>query len=172
MLLSQFKCITAYCEDIVSEAIEHIVTNASSAQILGITIKQKIAKEIKDNPHQLIVWEIADNGWRTFIRERHRKLEEERNLKLNTPKSYFIKDLFDKNLGMPDISEQWYWQKMSSDQAKTKLDEYVTLRGAIAHRGKNAETIKKAQVEDFLNHVTKIVEKTDKYVLEYLNSIN
>ncbi len=162
----------AYCEDIVSEAIRKIVEEASSSDRLGTNIKKIIAIEIKKNPNELQVWKLADHGWRNFLIDRYERLEEERNRKLNTPKSNFINQLFDKNLGISNITSEWYWQNMTCEQAQQKLDEYVTLRGDIAHRARNAQTLRKTDVNAFLNHVKKIVEKTDIYVLQNLRTMN
>ena len=49
---------------------------------------------------------------------------------------------------------------MSTEQAKVKLDKYVTLRGAIAHRGTGAKSCTKVQVRDYFSHVKRLVGKT------------
>ena len=50
---------------------------------------------------------------------------------------------------------------MSVARARTKLDDFVTLRGAIAHRGGSASGVQKAQVTDYLQNVKSLVAKTD-----------
>lgn len=49
---------------------------------------------------------------------------------------------------------------MSVQQAKDKLDKYVSLRGAIAHRGQAGASCTKAQVKDYFSHVKRLVAKT------------
>jgi hypothetical protein len=46
------------------------------------------------------------------------------------------------------------------NRARARLDKYVTLRGDIAHRGQASAKVRKADVEDFLKHVTRLVGKT------------
>ena len=49
---------------------------------------------------------------------------------------------------------------MPADNARKRLDKYIELRGQIALRGAAAASVKKADVEGFLTHVTKLVAKT------------
>jgi hypothetical protein len=49
---------------------------------------------------------------------------------------------------------------MSITQAKSKLDRYIDLRGAIAHRGAASSGIKKVQATDYFKHVKRLVGKT------------
>jgi len=53
---------------------------------------------------------------------------------------------------------------MSVPQAKAKLDDFVTLRGEIAHRGSAASSVTKAQVTNYLKHVKSLVSKTGERV--------
>lgn len=85
----------------------------------------------------------------------------ERNRRLNTPKSENIDDLFLQTIGLHNLSMAWSWTHMTTPQAQEKLDKYVTLRGAIAHRGQAKTSCQKPAVQDFLNHVTRLVDKTD-----------
>ena len=87
---------------------------------------------------------------------------------LNTPKSENIRVLFSEALGIDDISKAWNWKKMSSIQAAKKLDGYISLRGEIAHRGVVQQSVAKSQVDDFLNHVKRLVGKTGKQVNKYV----
>ncbi len=49
---------------------------------------------------------------------------------------------------------------MKVEQAKSKLDKYVTLRGSIAHRGSGQTTCRKVQVRDYLEHVKQLAGRT------------
>ena len=158
----------AYCEDIVGEGIEHLVVHSASASFLSKTIRKAIANELKCDKDELAIWQIADNGWKAVLKSRLTRMQEVRARKLNTPKSENIRLLFSDGLGIDDISKGWKWEKMSSDQAAKKLDNYITLRGEIAHRGAAATAVTKYDVEDFLNHVKRLVAKTGKQVNQYV----
>jgi hypothetical protein len=150
----------AYCEDLAAEALDHLVIHMRNASTLPKELKKRIAKEIKADPNDIAMWTLADAGWKAKIRERLAALTEERNRRLNTPKSDNIDQLFADAIGLSAVSAKWSWTKMTVDTAKKKLDGFVALRGAIAHRGKGSTSCKKAQVEDYFAHVKRLVAKT------------
>jgi hypothetical protein len=158
----------AYCEDLASEALEHLVTNVSEPKKLPKELKKKISAEIKTEANELAMWDLAGDGWKDKTRARLASLTIERNRKLNTPKSAQIDELFAAAIGLTSISSAWKWKKMSVAKARAKLDSYVTLRGEIAHRGTPAAAVKKANVTDFFSHVERLVRltggKTNSYV--------
>ena len=150
----------AYCEDVAAEALHHLVANAQSGSKLPKELKKKIASDINAKLNPLAMWDLADDGWKARAAARLSSLMEERNRRLNTPKSDQIDELFANAIGLPGVSGAWRWPKMSVAQAKAKLDKFVTLRGEIAHRGAAASSVKKTHVTDYLKHVTRLVAKT------------
>lgn len=161
----------AYCEDLASEALGFIVDNVSSADLLPKELKKQVAKEINSTKNELEVWKIADRGWQRYLKERLEIMKEKRNRDLNTPKASKIDELFFSTLGIETMSDSWTWKKMSSIKARQKLDKYVTLRGAVAHRGKDSETIKKDQVEDYFGFIRTLAQKTGDAVNRHVGSI-
>jgi hypothetical protein len=160
----------AYCEDIASEAIEHIVTESPKAGALSKEIKKIVAKELKEDKNELAVWDLADDGWKSVLRARLTRMQAERARSLNTPTAPKLKKFFSDALGIEDITAAWKWKKMSSQQAQKKLDDYIILRGEIAHRGV-ARECSKYQVEDFLNHVQRLVKKTGEQVKKQVKAM-
>lgn len=158
----------AYCEDIAAEAVEHLVKHAPDASGLPKDLRKHVASELKADTHETAVWKLAGDGWRAHLRTRTKSMTEERNRRLNTPKTSNIKDLFDTAIGLPHVPSAWYWSGISAKQAGEKLDGYVSLRGDIAHRARGAENIKKSKVWDFAKHVERLVEKTDAYINDQL----
>ena len=160
----------AYCEDVAAEALEHLVANVPSGSALPKELKKKIAGDITAVKNELGMWDLADAGWKDCARARLESLTEERNRRLNTPKSNQIDELFNAAIGLSRVSGAWRWQKMSVSQARAKLDKFVTLRGAIAHRGGAASSANKSQVTDYLKHATKLVAKTGGRVNKHVMS--
>jgi hypothetical protein len=154
----------AYCEDLAAEALEHLVDHSETAAKLPIELQKAVAKSLKTDAHELAVWKLADDGWRDVLRSQLTDIQKERNKRLNTPKTEQIDDLFASAVGISKVSSRWYWKNMPADRARAKLDEYVSLRGDVAHRGKAARTIRKAQVVDYYSHVKDLVGKTGGYV--------
>jgi hypothetical protein len=133
-------------------------------------LRKAVAKTLKADTHELAVWDLADDGWREVLRSRLADLQQERNRKLNTPKTVQIDDLFVRAVGVSSVSSRWYWNNMPAQRAKDKLDSYVSLRGEVAHRGRAARTIGKAQVVDYYSHVRLLVGKTDTYINRMVRS--
>lgn len=155
----------AYCEDIAAEGLEHIVKHGASSDSLPIAIRQSIAKDLKADPNELSVWSLCGEGWKQVLKDRLERLQEQRNKRLNTPRTQNIDDLFLLALGLSSISSSWRWaRKMTVTRARKKLDKYVTLRGEIAHRGASAKSVTKAQVEDYFDFIKRLVTKTDSTV--------
>ena len=150
----------AYCEDLASEALQHMVRRAPNADRLSKHIKKQIAQELKSDLNEVAIWNLSVDGWRQFMSDRFGRLTEERNRQLNTPKALQIDGLFNQAIGLDQVSKAWHWRKMSVSRARQKLDGYVTLRGDIAHRGRAAERCHKSQVTGYFGHVKKLVAKT------------
>lgn len=151
----------AYCEDIAAEGLEHLVEHAPSADALPDELKKQIAKKICKDPHDLAAWKLSDDGWREYLRKHLADLKTERDRKMNTPKTAQIDALFKEAVGISKISSKWNWaKKMTVGRATEKLDRFVTLRGAIAHRGSDGKSVTKAQVTDYFEFIKKLVALT------------
>jgi hypothetical protein len=161
----------AYCEDIAAEALEHLVTNVPSGSELPKELKKRIVGDIRADSNELAMWDLADAGWKGRVKARLVSLTTERNRRLNTPKTEQIDELFEAAIGLPDVSNSWRWKKMSVASAKDKLDYYVTLRGAIAHRGAAASAIKKVHVTDYFKHVKRLVDITGERINSHVESV-
>ncbi len=162
----------AYCEDIAAEALVHIVKHAKSSDVLPTELKKQLAKELKEAPHELEVWKIADRGWKNYLTDRLEQLKLKRNWDFNTPKTEQIDKLFFHAIGIKAISSSWKWaKKMTVARATQKLDKYVTMRGAIAHRGKGSASVKKADVSDYFEFIKKLAAKTGGAVNSHVQSI-
>ncbi len=162
----------AYCEDIAAEGLEHIVNHAPDASVLPKELQKQIAKELEADQNDLAIWSLADGGWRSHLRKRLTDLQEARNRKLNTPKSANIDDLFLRAIGIPKVSDSWRWaSKMTVSRSRTKLDKFVTLRGAIAHRGADSKSVKKAQVTDYFDFIQRLAAKTGGKVNTHVTQI-
>jgi hypothetical protein len=161
----------AYCEDIAAEALEHLIANVASGSQLPKDLKKRIVADIKGDPNELAMWDLADAGWQGRVRARLASITAERNRRLNTPKAKQIDELFAAAVGLPTVSDAWRWKRMSAAKARAKLDDYVTLRGAIAHRGAAASSIKKAQVADYFGHVKRLVGRTGGRVNSHVKSV-
>lgn len=158
----------AYCEDLAAEALEFLVDNAPDTSKLPKELRKRVAKELEADKNELAVWQVAGDGWRAVLTQRLARLQVERNWNLNTPKSAKLDALFLDALGISDLSSGWSWQGMSSEDATTKLNDYVSLRGEIAHRGASATAVRKSDVTGYYELVKKLVGRTGALVKKEL----
>jgi RiboL-PSP-HEPN len=80
---------------------------------------------------------------------------------LNTPNYKNVKGMMKDIFGIADIKEYWSWQGMKPDQAATKLDDLVNLRGALAHGGRVRGSLSIGVCQTYNNHIKALVEATD-----------
>lgn len=161
----------AYCEDLADEALTHLVKNARTPDVLPEPLKKIIASELKADKHELSPWKLAGDGWRKLLLERAAELRAERNRALNTPKADQIRDLFARTIGIPDVTAHWHWKRTTVAQAKKRLDDFVALRGDIAHRGASSvRPVWKKDVATFAKHVTRLVAYTEAPVTLFMST--
>jgi hypothetical protein len=161
----------AFCEDLAAEALQHVVDHARTARVLPVELRKQVAKELADRKNDLAVWELAGDGWRPLLVSRLERLQEQRNRKLNTPKTQQINDLFREALGIEEISESWHWGGMTAPRAAKKLDEFITVRHEVAHRGSATYTVWKYDVNDYYNHVRRLVGRTAAEIARVLTDV-
>ncbi len=161
----------AYCEDVADEALRHLLANLRDPSALPEPLRKRIAKELKEDKHELSPWRVAGDGWKGHLRTRLGVLRQARNIEWNNPKAANVDKFFEDALGIMKISDAWHWWRINAPMAKHKLDMIVTLRGDIAHRGKTLRYVEKGRVITSLNHVRKLVAVTDAHVARELKAI-
>jgi len=161
----------AYCEDIAEEALEMIVQHAPDADALPNKIKAIIAKPLKEDKNDLAIWAISDEKWRAVLQSNFAALKDERNATFSTPKSFHVNKLFETGVGLTDMSSNWKWTGMTAAKAAKKLNDFVTMRGDIAHRGSATTSVQKAEVVEYLSLVKKLAAKTGGVVKKHVKTI-
>jgi hypothetical protein len=161
----------AFCEDLADEALGYLVRRASGPDALPEPLKKIISTELKAAKHELAPWKLAGEGWRKLMTERAAELRAERNRSLNTPKADEIRGLFARTLGITDVTTGWHWKRMTVAQAKSRLDQLVTLRGDIAHRGASSvKPVWKKDLKVYVGHITHLVAATEVTVTMFLQA--
>jgi hypothetical protein len=157
----------AFCEDIILEAVAHIKADGTDFNLLPKEVKTPIALRIKEEKHEQSPWKLAGDGWKDVV-VAHAK---ECVAALNTPKSGKLKTLFAETIGIKDITHNWNWQNCTVATAISRLDDFVTLRGELAHRLKATTAVKKKHGEDFFSHAKMLAEKIDLTVRNHLHTL-
>ncbi len=157
----------AYCEDVVKEAITHIVNDCSDITKLPKELKKYVSVVVEEDKHEHAPWKLAGDGWRQVVKAEVFTLVD----KLNTPKCKPLKTLFKRALGIKDVTASWYWQRNTVDMTTERLDGYVTLRCEIAHRLKPANSVHKGDGTSFYDHACRLADKIDETVLATLKTV-
>ena len=162
----------AYVEDLVQEGLGHICTHCPDPNRLPPNLQREIADEIKreSGSNPVAPWKLAANGWRTELQNNLTRLKAQYVHHWNTPKSDKVDFLIEKSLGLANLSSNWKRTTLTVTKARKKLDDYVGLRGDIAHRLTPSKTVYKHNVTGFLEHVARLVEFTDNAVNRHLHS--
>ncbi len=149
------------CEDLTAEALLLLVDGAPDAAALPTSLRRIVAQDLEESPHELAVWQLAGEGWRDLLRTRLSDLQEERNRRLNTPKSANIDEFFKQALGIEKMSSNWATPQATAEENASQLDAFIELRNAIAHRGLPDVSVPKIQVKRFNNHVQRLAMQTE-----------
>ena len=158
----------AFCEDLAAEGLCHLAEHAPDGASLPTEVKKTLKKALLDEKNELAIWDLAGDGWRTTLRRRAELLSNDDDRSLNTPKASQVKDFFLKNVGISNITSSWRWHKNAPDRAAQRLDEFVTLRGAIAHRGSPPGGVLKKHATDGLDLVLRLAARSAKRVSDHL----
>ena len=150
----------AFCEDIAAEALQHLVTRAPDAQALPLELRKQVAKDLAGGKNTLAAWKLAGDGWRSVLVSRLENLQKARNRKLSTPNTQQIGDFFHRTLGIGKIPDSWHWSRMNAQRSGEKPDEYLMVRHEVAHRGNAAFKVWQYDVDEYYNHVWRLVERT------------
>lgn len=161
-------CWESYIEDVAIEAFDYLLIHASTPDVFPIKVRTLATKELLEAKDERRIWELAESGWRKTLESHRNNIHKKWLRDFNTPKSKQVSELFANLIDLPDVTSNWNWYEISADQARSKLDGYVMIRGNIAHRTKHDETIYKSGAKGFLLHVVKLVEKTDEAVRDHL----
>ncbi len=159
-------CWEAYVEDLVSAALEHMISVTKDHKIFPKEVLHLVALSHSG----LKAWDLAGSGWKRALRGNLKHVLAKTTGKLNTPKTAQVDDLFNKVIGLKSISSKWHWRGRSAQQTTTALDTLVTLRGSIAHRVKTAQSVTLDRVRDSRSLVCRLAIKSHNRVCRFLES--
>ncbi|MEK4091711.1 HEPN domain-containing protein [Viridibacillus sp. FSL H8-0110] len=147
-----------YIEEVVIESVEILIEKLDNPINLPNAVKKSISNYVKNDKNELAAFKLAGEGWKNIYRE----LIVAETDRLNTPKKDPINILFNRYLGLVNVSQ--YWKTNS-------LNTIVTHRGQIAHRVKSINYVTVNEVELYIEEIKQHVIETDKILCSYLKRI-
>lgn len=149
-----------YIENVALESVHFITKGALIPDYLPDLIRGKIAQKAKNDTHNFGALKLCGQGWKQVYID---GVKEDVS-KLNTPKFGNIKDIFSKWFDHPDISQVW-------TNPTDDLNDFVSLRGEIAHRGASAGYVTIKELTDFSSLIQTFVNETDSGLSEHIEKI-
>ncbi|WP_281872872.1 HEPN domain-containing protein [Brachybacterium paraconglomeratum] len=160
----------AYCEDVVAEVIAHFTDHAPPLE-LPPALRKEIAKEFSAEGKSMLMWTLAGDGWQDVLRSRLAVFKKERDRGLNSPRPAPIQALFRDHVGYEDITAHWKWRGTTVAEAKAALNEFVELRGSIAHRVQALRRLTKRDVDKHIRLVKHLVDETDRAMVSHAHTV-
>ena len=157
----------SYCEDLALEAAEVLVSSSVTPDDLPAALARRIAIELRSDKHELSPWKLAGDGWRELALSRVAHIA--RDTIFNSPKPAQVDQLFDRAIGLSDISAQWPESGEESEpDVRVALQNHIERRGEIAHGFRPRPTITKRRVSQFFQLTRQLVYSTDGLVGSFL----
>lgn len=147
----------SYVEFVIAECAERHVMAAATPNSMLKSLSKLVASIIRNDKDDRAWQNVAGKGWRNVAL----RAVKTRVATLNTPKTANVSGLFRDLLDVKDIENDWFWQKSKLEVAQTRLDEFVTLRGSIAHGEPRTANITKMRVTDAQDLITRLVDKIE-----------
>ena len=168
-----FACAAfeAFVETLAVDAFTAIVAQASEPGKLPKPMRQAIAKRMRDDPHELKIWDLAGDGWKVVCQQYKTEVLKKYVGPFNTPKAGNIDSLISELIGFPKLSSWWKWTGMTSVKAVSELASFVELRGTIAHGQKPAPKVSKAMVERHTAFLAKLSVRSANTVLLHCHEL-
>lgn len=149
-----------YIEDLVIESTNYIIRNIERPEELPAPIKKQILKHLQKNKDELTMFSLAGDGWQ----QPYLDAVMHDTSKFNTPKSEPVGVLCRSYLGVENISSEW---SIGPDG----INEIMTQRGEIAHRGRDAQYIPIWRLVEYKNSINLTVIETDNFMTGYLKEL-
>jgi hypothetical protein len=119
-----------YVEEVLLESVEALCTRADSPDELPLPVRKSTASYVKSHANELRALDLAGDGWKTVYKD----MVDGAVATFNTPKHHNIDKLFRRYVGLEGLSGQW-------SVGAARVDDFVSKRGDIAHRGADVEYI-------------------------------
>lgn len=149
-------CWESFVEDLASNALSSLIDNASDSMVVPEDVRERISAKLS-GPR---AWELAGDGWRQVCRDHLKDVLGRTVGSLNTPRSRQVDELFHKIIGLENLSGQWSWRGRSAAVSRSILDNLITLRGSIAHRVTTARRVRKVDVIEAREFVSRLAVRS------------
>src|SRR6266581_3550483 len=118
-----------FIEDIVDEGQEFLLTHVTDPVKLGFDVLLPVSTGLVERKDKRAIWDLAGDKWKQALRA-HRK---ELLSGFHTPRPENVDALVLATLGLKNLSATWRWRNAPNTKVKKRINDLITMRGAIAH---------------------------------------
>lgn len=150
-----------FVEELVIEIALCIVDRAANANDLPLQVRKELAKTVREHKHELKPLELAGDGWKNVYTSHVNAVVSG----LNTPKANPINEMYNSLVGWKMPSDTW-------SRGNAYIDDFVRVRGDIAHRGSGAAYVRIGDLrDDYRVGVPATALELDNAACDYLNEV-
>lgn len=149
-----------YIETMLCNGTDFLISRLADFKSLPAVPRKTLTDHVNSNSTSWVSADLATSKWTQIYRE-VTNLEVKN---LNTPKYAQIKKRYEDLLNVSDIGAAW-------SISTTDIDQFVSLRGDIAHRGAQGPYIQFGELLRHESKISKCVIDTDNYLHQHLYSI-
>jgi hypothetical protein len=147
-----------YVEELAVEIAGHLADRANAPTQLPLPVQKELSRFVKDHKHELKPLELAGSGWEQVYIGHVKEVMGG----LNTPKAGPVDETYKKLLGWEKPSNSW-------TQGKIFINDFVKVRGDIAHQGSDAAYVKIGVLRNkYLENIHKTVIEHDNAACDFI----
>lgn len=148
-----------YVEELAIEIAQLLANRAHAPEQLPLGAQKELARFVKEHKHDLKPLELAGAGWEQVYTAHVTEVVSG----LNTPKAGPINETYKKLLGWENPSQNW-------TKGKDFINDFVKVRGDIAHRGSDADYVRIGHLRDrYVGGIATTVIEHDNAACNFIN---
>ena len=146
-----------YHEELIKECSKIITENIELPKKLPRSIRIVLIEHYSNLKDKNKLLHMAGDGWKsTYLNICDRVMS-----KLNSPKATNLIKCYNEFVAVEKVSDFWGVSEQS-------INNFVKVRGEIAHNGRGAEYIKIKQLESLIKTISKTTKENDKAILDFM----
>jgi len=149
-----------YAETVIAEGAQITANRLPNINGLPAAVQQEVTKHANNNAN---AWNVAHLSTPVWVKV-YADAIKVRVEKLNTPKYHKLRPLFQDFLAISDIGAAW-------STGFAPIDNFVVLRGEVAHRGGQSRYIRFGQLVELGVVIKRYVKETDNFVSDRLRTL-
>lgn len=146
-----------YIETVITECAARNISRAASPADMLKSIRRLVSSHVREGKDESTWQRIAGDGWKDLSKS----VVQSKVGALNTPKQGPVSDLMLSVLGVRDVTNNWVWHRNPLGTPASRLNDFVRLRGSIAHGERLPRSVTKANVTSARDLLTRLVQAVD-----------